>query len=276
MIKNLTIALIIVFSLNNYSQQTKEWFPVELNIQTFTANLLEARNGFMFAFGEDRLRLDVGTSRDILQLNSCEKTISLGADLFTFTRLRSNDNFKFPVETIDFFFGINAGFKKHIGKREYGLRFRLSHLSAHLVDGSYDVHSREWVNGRDPFTFSKEFIELFPYYRVSGIRIYIGLTYIFHVIPEIINKGIYQVGFDYYILKFGNGSITPFVAYDFKLNGFNNTYFGNNIAKLGVKFGSPLSRGFSILLSYISGKSIHGELFDLTENYLNIGFNLDL
>ena len=77
-------------------------------------------------------------------------------------------------------------------------------------------------------------------------------------------------------MPFSNGSITPFVAYDFKLNGINDIYFENNITKVGVKFGSPLSRGFSILISYISGKSIHGELFDLTENYLNIGFNLDL
>jgi hypothetical protein len=276
MIKNLTIAVTIVLSVNLYSQSIKEWFPAELNIQPFTSNLLEPRNGFMFALGEDWLRLDIGTSRDILQLKSGEETISFGADLFTFTRLRSNDNFKFPVETIDFFFGINAGFNKHDGVREYGLRIRLSHLSAHLVDGRYDVHSSEWINGRDPFTFSKEFIEFFPYYRVSGFRVYLGLTYIFHIIPEIINKGIYQVGFDYYILPFSNGSITPFIAYDFKLSGINNTYFGNSIAKLGVKFGSPLSRGFSILISYISGKSIHGELFDLTENYLNIGFNLDL
>ena len=276
MIKNLTIAVTIVLSVNLYSQSIKEWFPAELNIQPFTSNLLEPRNGFMFALGEDWLRLDIGTSRDILQLISGEETISFGADLFTFTRLRSNDNFKFPVETIDFFFGINAGYKKQDGDKEYGLRVRLSHLSAHLVDGRYDVHSSEWVNGREPFTFSKEFIEFFPYYRVSGFRVYLGLTYIFHIIPEIINKGIYQVGFDYYILPFSNGSITPFIAYDFKLNGINNTYFGNKVAKLGVKFGSPYSRGFSILISYLSGKSIHGELFDLTEDYFNIGFNLDL
>jgi len=276
MIKNLTIAVILFFSINLYPQGTKEWFPAELNIQPFTANLLEPRNGFMFALDEDWLRLDIGTSRDILQLKSGEETISFGADLFTFTRLRSNDNFKFPVETIDFFFGINGGFNKYDGDREYGVRIRLSHLSAHLVDGRYDVHSNEWVDGRDPFTFSKEFIELFPYYRISGFRVYLGLTYIFHIIPEVINKGIYQVGFDYYIMPLSSGSITPFIAYDFKLNGINEIYFGNSIAKLGVKFGSPLSRGFSVLISYISGKSIHGELFDLTENYFNIGFNLDL
>jgi len=276
MLKNLTIAIIFFLSVNLYSQVTKEWFPAELNIQPFTSNFLEPRNGFMFALDEDWLRLDIGTSRDILQLKSGEQTISLGADLFTFTRLRSNDNFKFPVETIDFFFGINGGFNNYDGKREYGVRIRLSHLSAHLVDGRYDVQTSEWVNDREPFTFSKEFIELFPYYRISGFRLYVGLTYIFHIIPEVINKGIYQVGFDYYILPFSNGSITPFVSYDFKLNGINDTYFGNNIAKFGVKFGSPLSSGFSVLISYNSGKSIHGELFDLTENYLNIGFNLDL
>ena len=110
MIKNLAIVVILIFSVNLYSQQTKEWFPAELNIQPFTSNLLEPRNGFMFALDEDWLRLDIGTSRDILQLKSGEETFSFGADFFTFTRLRSNDNFKFPVETIDFFFGINGGF----------------------------------------------------------------------------------------------------------------------------------------------------------------------
>ncbi len=109
MIKKLTIAVMLVFSVNLYSQSIKEWFPAELNIQPFTSNLLEPRNGFMFALGEDWLRLDIGTSRDILQLKSGEETISFGADLFTFTRLRSNDNFKFPVENIDFYFGINTG-----------------------------------------------------------------------------------------------------------------------------------------------------------------------
>jgi hypothetical protein len=222
------------------------------------------------------LRLDIGTTRDIFLIKSKEETISFGADLFTFTRLRSEDNFKFPVETIDFFFGINAGYKKSVGNSEYGLRFRFSHLSAHLVDGRFDGQTGNWVDGRNPFVFSKEFVELFPYYSVSDFRVYLGLTYIFHVIPDIISKSVYQIGFDYYILPLSSGSITPFVAYDFKLNGINDKYFGNNIAKLGVKFGSPRSRGFSILFSYISGKSIHGELFDLTENYFNIGFNLDL
>jgi len=276
MIKNLTITVIIIFSVNLYSQWTKEWFPAALNIQPFTANILEARTGFMFALNEDRLRLDIGTSRDILLLKSREESFSFGADLFTFTRLRSEENFKFPVETIDFYFGINAGYKISNANKEIGARFRFSHISAHLVDGSYDENTKSWIDGREPFVYSKEFFELIPYYRIEEFRFYLGLTYIIHAIPDIINSTIYQAGFDYYILFLSRRSITPFIAYDFKLNGLNDVYSGNNIAKLGVKFGEPLSRGFSILLSYISGKSIHGELFDLSENYFNLGFNLDL
>jgi hypothetical protein len=156
------------------------------------------------------------------------------------------------------------------------VRFRFSHISAHLVDGRFDEKLDEWIEGRDPFTFSKEFIELFPYYRINGFRIYVGLTYIVSTTPKNINKGIYQAGFDYYVLMLSSGFVTPFVAYDFKLSGFDDIYSGNNIIKAGVKIGNPFERGFSILFAYFSGKSVHGEFFDVNENYLSAGFNLDL
>ena len=53
-------------------------------------------------------------------------------------------------------------------------------------------------------------------------------------------------------------------------------YSGNNIISLGVKFGEPESRGFSILASYFSGKSVHGEFYDVNESYSTIGINLDI
>ena len=62
----------------------------------------------------NKLRLDISTSRDIVKWYDDDETISIGADLFTFTRLRSTDNFKFPVETIDYLFGLNAGYKKQL------------------------------------------------------------------------------------------------------------------------------------------------------------------
>jgi hypothetical protein len=275
-VKKLLIFLLIFFPFTLFSQSSTEWFASDLNIQPFTANFLEPRTGFMFALEENQLQLNIGTSRDVVQIKSGKENISLGADFFTFTRLRSESSFKFPVETIDYLFGVNAGYKLIDSTKEIGVRFRFSHISAHLVDGRFDEKLNEWIEGRNPFTFSKEFIELFPYYRIDGFRIYLGLTYIVSVTPSIINKGIYQAGFDYYILPLSSGFITPFVAYDFKLSGIDDIYSDNNIVKAGVKFGKPFARGFSILFAYFSGKSVHGEFFDLSENYFSVGFNLDL
>jgi len=93
--------------------------------------------------------------------------------------------------------------------------------------------------------------------------------------PGEIKKGIFQAGLDYYILPLRNSSFIPFIAYDFKLTGIEK-YSGNNIVTAGIKFGEPLSGGFSILISYLSGKSVHREFYDISENYWKIGLNLDL
>jgi len=271
----LTLPVCILLTLNTFPQATDEWFPAELNIQPFTANFLEPKAGFEYLFDINKVQINIGVARDIYHYFDDETTISFGADLFTYTRTRAQSNFKFPVETIDYMFGINAGYKKDDGKKELGVRFRFSHISAHLVDGLYDAESESWLNGREPFIFSKEFIELFPYIRKDSFRAYLGLTYIIHVIPDVIKKGIYQAGFDYYILPLRNCSFIPFMAYDFKLTGIEK-YSGNNIVKAGIKFGDSLERGLSILISYLSGKSVHGEFYDVSENYWTIGINLDL
>ena len=182
--------MIFLFSSISFSQWKHELFPSDLNIQPFTANFLEPKAGFLISTDNNKLRLDISTSRDIVNWYDEHQSISIGADVFTFTRLRSTDDFKFPVETIDYLFGFNAGYKKSIcDENEYGFRFRLSHISAHLVDGQFDAKAKEWREGRDPFVFSKEFVELFPYYRYKTFRAYVGLTYIFHVIPKEIKKG---------------------------------------------------------------------------------------
>lgn len=276
MIKKNILLFMILFTSISYSQWMNEFFPSDLNIQPFTANFLEPKAGFLFSTDKNQLRLDISTSRDIIHWMNDNEMISIGADIFTFTRLRSTDNFKFPVETIDYLFGINAGYKKEICRgNEIGLRFRLSHISTHLVDGQYDASNQNWRNGRDPFVYSKEFIELFPYYRTGNLRAYAGFTYIFHIIPKELKKVNLQLGFDYFATKIGIKLFTPFIAYDFKLSGVEK-YVGNNIFSAGIKFGDWKSKGLSLYYSYISGKSIHGQLYDLNENYSNIGFNFEL
>ncbi len=270
------ISLILIFCTNfNYSQTKEVWFPTKLNIQPFTANLLEARAGFSSLINQSRVRLDIGTSHDIFRLENNNSVLSFGADMFTFTRLRNEAHFKFPVETIDYFFGINSGYKITDGCTQYGFRFRLSHISAHIVDGRFDAQHYSWRGGLLPFVYSREFVELFPFYQIGSLRGYAGFTYLFHIIPTDFGREIYQVGFDYYYIEFPVKNITPFIADDFKITQIGK-YFGNNIFTAGLKFGHYNGYGFSILFSHYSGKSIHGEYYDNNENYSSIGINLDL
>ena len=266
---------IFITAINSNPQTGSAWFPANLNIQPFTANFLEPRAGVQYLFDMDKVQINIGTSHDVIHFISAERIFSLGADFFTYTRARNKNNFRFPVETIDYLFGVNAGYKFLQSNSEWGLRFRLSHISAHLADGLYNSDTNEWENGREPFVYSREFIELMGYYSLSGLRIYAGVNYNIHIIPGTIKKGVFQFGFDYYPAQFSTDLFTPFIAYDFKLTGIEE-YTGNNNISAGIKFGNPYSRGFSIFTSYYSGKSNHGEFFDLSENYFTIGINLDI
>lgn len=257
------------------------WFPSKINIQPFKANFLEPKAGFDFHLNNNRLRLDIGTSRDFYQSINARRFFSFGADLFTFTRIIRGSDFHFPVETVDYLFGLNAGYRVTSGcdcdgsRVEYGMRLRLSHISAHLVDGKFDNKINDWKDGDKPRVYSREFVELMPYYLFHDLRVYAGLTYLIHVSPHYLNKDSYQLGFDYFASNMLGLMISPFAAYDFKLEHINK-YQGNNIFTAGIKFGNARGEGVSLAYSYISGRSIHGEYFDKNESYSTVGFNIDL
>jgi hypothetical protein len=265
----------IIFSVVVRAQYITEWFPYDLNIQPFTANFLEAKAGFQYLFDIDKARIDIGTSHDFIHWKTDKKTFSIGADFFTYTRARKEQDFKFPVETIDYLFGVNAGYKSLQQKNEWGIRLRFSHISAHLADGNFETDTGLWTGETYPFVYSREFFELLAYYKIYDIRFYGGISYNIHIIPKRIKNETFQIGFDYYARAFKTSSFTPFIAYDFKLTGLEN-YSGRNIISAGIKFGEPTSRGFSILVSYFSGKSVHGEYFFKSENYTTFGINLDI
>jgi hypothetical protein len=272
----LVLVVLCFLKLNSVAQTTSEWFPADLNIQPFVAHFLEPKTGFQYLFEPEKVRIDIGASQDIIHWTDENNFYSLGADFFTYTRARSEADFKFPVETIDYLFGISGGYKHKSENNEWGARLRFSHISAHLVDGYYDSETQNWLNDYQPFVYSKEFFELIGYYKLYSVRVYGSLTYNVHIVPTDINKGIYGAGFDYYAVQLNIPAFTPYIGYDFEICGIGDSYFGNNIVKAGIKFGQPESRGFSIFTSYYSGKSVHGEFYDINENYFTIGINLDI
>lgn len=271
----LLLIYLLIYSAG-FSQQKTEYFPTELNIQPFTANILEPKLGFSFKLNESDIRLDIGNSRDLIQYAYNDSTrFSFGVDLFTFTKLNGETDFHFPVDAVDYLFGLNAGYRKTEKDFEYGFRFRISHISAHFVDGHFDPQLNTWKNNRNPIVYSREFIEFLPFWRKETIRVYGGFTYLFHVVPKDIGKMNLQTGFDLFVPQLFNKRINPFIAYDLKLIKLKK-YSGVNSLTAGVKFGNFNSSGFSISLNYFAGFSLHGEYFDMYEKYLSLNFNIDL
>ncbi len=273
--KRLLFLLFIIYVTVN-AQNNYELFPSKLNIQPYTANFLEPKVGFLFQTGGNKIRLDIGNSLDVIHYNFEEgKTLSGGIDFFTFTYLYGEKDFHFPVDAVDYLFGINIGYKQVRNDDEYGFRFRFSHISAHFVDGHRDNINDKWKEDINPIVYSREFFEFLPFYKKYNTRVYLGLTYLYHVDPTSIEKEIYQCGFDYYAKNMISNVITPFMAYDLKLQKIG-VFKANNAFSIGLKIGKPESKGLSIYYHYYKGKNIHGEYYFMDENFSSIGFNLDL
>ena len=73
------------------------------------------------------------------------------------------------------------------------------------------------MNGLAPFVYSREFIELMPFYEFDNLRCYLGGTYTFHIDPTRLGRYNFQVGFDYFMKNKISEVVTPFVGYDFRL-----------------------------------------------------------
>jgi hypothetical protein len=250
-------------------------FPTDLTVSPFVANHLEPRVGAAFQIESDALGLDIGTSRDLWRRVVGEEAFSVGADFFTHTRLRQKSQFRFPVEAVDYLFGLNAAYRVERGRSAYGARFRLSHVSAHLADGRWDDRADEWMERREPFTYSKEFVELAPFYRFGATRVYGCLTWVFHVIPSYLGSYQGQIGVERFFPEATFLGATPFLAYDLRLRE-TTAWAADNSAAAGVKFGEPFGAGLSLIVHYYQGANVHGLFHDRREEYVSLGVNVDL
>jgi len=241
-----------------------------------TANHLESRIGIFYQPSKQHLRLDIGHSLDLMELKNNENCkLRAGGDFFILSRLRSEGKFKFPVETSDFFFGLNLTGEIY---NNYSFRIRVSHISSHLIDGYTTYNNIDKVASfiQEPFVYSREFVDLIFAYKMKYFRPYLGGTTIFSTIPKNINKFVPQIGFDVEYHLFSNFDIV--VGYDAKLiNVYEDAFNKNSIssisnsAQIGLKYKLSNNTGLSFNFYYYSGLSIHGMFYDIKENYIGYG-----
>jgi hypothetical protein len=252
-----------------------EWLPSGITFRPVVASVYEPRVGFTF-FGDKRfVRLDVGNGIDLLGRNFEGGRVAIGGEFFIWTLLESWKNFHFPVIASDYFFGINISYVKQLEGDIFSARLRLTHISAHFVDGHYDREQGGWRDGREPQVYSREFIELLGSYQFGGsilYRIYGGGLYIFSLTPDWPGRVTLQTGGDIFIptrLRY----VTPYIAYDLRLTELER-WRATHSLQIGIKLGRIFGRGIDVFGAYFSGLYVQGELFDQSISYWGGGFNL--
>lgn len=252
------------------------------------AGKYEARVGGSRESEDDKLRLDIGASVDLYRKrmgrgSDSTRTVvlSLGADFFTWTRLRASGGFKFPVEAVDYYFGVNASVH-----HEYGImqdaRLRIAHISAHLVDGDPSFTSPE----QEYITYNREFLDLLVGLRGNELlrvdragrnlrlRPYIGAQWLFHTIPDTLGVVTPYAGLDASVQPDTGLPLVLRFGYEFRLNTELEPVAEHQL-RLGVKLGELDSRGVIVEGSYYSGRSSYGQHFSRREQYMALGFAVE-
>jgi hypothetical protein len=271
-IKQLTfIIVVIVLCIPPYSYAQA---PSHLNFTPLYANPFEPRIGTMYQASDNRLRLDIGASVDLMDVYTSDNTvITNGSDFFTLTRLRSEGKLKFPVENVDYWFGINfCGVTTHSGFTD-SWRVRIAHISAHLADGlaindSAQLHPK-------PFVYSREFVDAVYSREWTALRLYAGCNFIFSnkKLAKDVSLLIPTVGaeYTYQLCPDGTGaSITA--GYDLKLQSVGGTFVFAHALQGGLNFPMKGKHELIVYTNYYNGYSIHGLFYDATDKYWGFGF----
>jgi hypothetical protein len=122
------------------------------------------------------LWLQVGYGHPFLYLGK----ISIGLEALAWSRLLTLSQFRFPVQTVDYFFGAYAVLGNYNGSVNW--RLRLGHISSHLVDGT------DSITGGSSSKYSREFVELMrevPLLDGTGFSWTLGVRGYFHQVTRI-------------------------------------------------------------------------------------------
>ncbi|MFH1050206.1 MAG: DUF1207 domain-containing protein [bacterium] len=239
-----------------------------------SANVFEPRVGAMYQFDDEKLRLDIGTSVDLLEIYKNDNSeIRFGTDFFTFTRLRSEGRLKFPVETSDYFFGVNFSNKFKYNGLDMSSRLRVAHISSHLVDGLSD----EGKFDKMPFVYSREFIDFVLAADIKGFRPYAGVNFVFSTQPKDVNTLIPQFGLEFPVktLKTATKDFLELkLSYDFKLGGNEHKYLPIHSVQVSCLFLTWEKMGVSLNVNGYTGPSMHGMFYRDIDRYISTGFQI--
>lgn len=279
--RKIIFLFLLLLSSLCYSQSYREkdslyFLTSDLLFVPLKSSIIESKMGFTKFIDKKYLKLDIGASFDLAGLKTKNAKYSLGIDFLTFSNLRNEDNFKFPVDAIDYMFGLNVNFKKELSRdNTISGRLRFSHISSHLEDGHIYENTDTMFT---PFVFSKEFIDaavmdefgIADNFSVKGLA---AINFIFHAIPEDMSKLSGQLGIEmrYFFLEF----LSVYLSNDVTIASVNSSTNVNESFEGGVSFGRKKSRALSLYFDYYDGQDYRGQYYGRYLNYKGLGMRFE-
>lgn len=277
-LKGMVVAVLVVVAASTAMSQSVQLVAGRLLFQPLLASQFEPRMGVEKALDKNFLTLNIGNSVDLLAWKNAgadsAAEIRAGADFFTWSHLQSNSDFRFPVEAVDYLFGLNASWVSGALPDRWEARFRLAHISAHAVDGLYDINTHLWRT-HEPFTYTREFVDLIAAraFEWNGfpVRVLAGGTLLLHSFPLVFAAFSPHIGYE--VHGDPTGAIVPFMGYDGRLQRITAWHMSHAL-NAGVKFGGWSATGTQVYLAYEAGESAHGERYAIVEDHWLLGMNI--
>lgn len=262
------------FRLSRSFSKTELFPDGKLFIPNFS-DPFEPKVGTQFFFDKNLLELNIGAGKDLFHHHfDFRNSMSLGLEFFNWTLLERKSQFKFPVLAVDYFFGGYLVFQHRSYNLHFTNRFRFSHISAHLADGSYDNSTSLWKE-IEPFTYSREFVQWTSNVSYRNVNFYFDLIYLFHTIPDMRTNAIPGFGTETIIIEFPSIRSKIFSGFDLKFQKILSRKFETNKNfSAGLIIGNEYKTHLRLAYQYYNGYNFHGEFYSKKIN--NSFFNLSV
>ncbi|MFM8270238.1 MAG: DUF1207 domain-containing protein [Pseudomonadota bacterium] len=257
------------FSLSAWgasSQLGLELLPKGRPFRLTFADPREIRMGLNFQ-GNSVINATIGNYFSILGIEPSEKNpgdpkkiFHLGLEGAGYFTMRQAEK-RFPLETAD---GL-IGFYFEGAYGEWQAQLRMTHISAHLADGS----------SATPIAYSREFVTLrFGYVPQEELQVFTGISYLVNTIPSV-SPWALQLGGSYFLPL--NFSLVPFAGFDlkWKQEASINPSFQ---LMLGLALNNPpkFYQSFRFYYSYFTGSDPRGQFYQRGITAHTVGIDMQI
>jgi len=268
------------------TQSHWEFLPSPALLLPFPASVEEPRTGIRKEIGSSRMTLSIGGQIDLVEWRppgTSNVHLRVGAQLFTYALTASYQGLRLQMDAADGYFGGYLVGRQQGPASALTLRFRIMHLSSHMLDGNYDLNTGEWKDGREPVPLSRDFGELLGAYSWLGtnweVMVYCGFSYATLVRPPELMAWNTLFGVVAHASPWPGGVFgkpaSVYLSDHFTLSGLSSLQ-GTNTLEVGLKMGTWEGSGVKIYCNYHSGLEVFHQYFDSQRYDWGLGIALDL